>query len=257
MKSRIIFTLLLAGLCRCTQAQTPADTAKPVSGVLIVPFQDMMHFSDADADMARMSQMNERQVRAEISNRLELNVYHQLLSTFNAISLKRATSLNGEEDLRRIYAATRYTLFARSYEKNKTGSMDDLKDAEADALVKSWNKNGKDKQFRVTDSAVMLGNIESGELFQFLQKKHQAKYLLFLTQFEIETSHKNTIEWTLQRYTRTYSLHYNLYNMNGRLIRAETLILQGDGENKVEQINQKFMMQFALRLKDILVEVDR
>lgn len=235
----------------------PKDTLQPAPGIIIVPFQGMMFFSDAEQDMARSSKMNERQVRDELSNRIELNIYHQLLAHFNAISLKRATSLNGEEDLRRIYAATRYTLFSRTADKTKVAPDAGSQDAEADALVKTWNKKTKETRFWINDTAVMLGSIQSDEVFKYLHKKHQAKYILFLTQFEINTNQKNSIEWTKQQYQHTYTLHYNLYHQSGRLMRAETLTLQGDNENHIDQINQKIIPIFAQRLNEIMMEVER
>ncbi|MFA6262480.1 MAG: hypothetical protein WC760_13515 [Bacteroidia bacterium] len=235
----------------------PKDTSQPAPGVLIVPFQGMMYFSDADQDIARSSKMNERQVGAELTNKMELNIYHQLLAHFNAISLKRSTSLNGEEDLRRIYAATRYTLYSRSPDQTKVAPDDGPQDAEADALVKTWNKKTKEQRFWVNDTAVMLGSIQSDEVFKYLYKKHHAKYILFLTQFEINTNNKNSIEWTTQKYKHTYTLHYNLYHQSGRLLRAETLILQGDNENRLELISQKVLPILAQKLDEIMIEVER
>lgn len=233
----------------------PKDTVAP--GVLIVPFQGMMYFSDADQDIARSSKISERQVGAEFINKMELNVYHQLLAHFNAISLQRSTSLNGEEDLRRIYAATRYTLYSRSPDHSKVAPDDGPQDAEADALVKTWNKKNKEQRFWVNDTAVMLGSIQSDEVFKYLFKKHQAKYILFLTQFEINTNNKNSIEWTTQQYKHTYTLHYNLYHQSGRLLRAETLILQGDNENRMDLISQKVLPVLAQKLDEIMIEVER
>ena len=58
-------------------AQT--DSTKSNHKILVVPYQSMMYFSDADSDIARFSRLDEQKLRNQMRANLEANVYHQLL----------------------------------------------------------------------------------------------------------------------------------------------------------------------------------
>ena len=254
---RKLSSIIILGFLAFTQVVFSQDivhtdsTKKIPSKIILVPYQPMMYFSDADRDIARYSSTDENTVRKTINNNIEIDTYHKLLAHFNAISLVRATSLDGEEDLRRIYAATGYTL----YKAKSTDPKPEVNNAVKN-LIKSFKKN-KEINFIVTDSSVMLANIQSDEVFRYLHKKHNEKYVLFITQFEMNTSNKNTIEWTKQAYVREYILHYNLFDFTGKLIRAETLTLKGTNENKLASINSLYLNILAEKLVSIIEAVDQ
>ena len=242
----IIFSIAIFSL----SAQQQKDSTKAESRILIIPYQSMMYFSDADQDIARFSRSNEMKVRNEMRNNVEANIHHQLLSCFDAISLMRSTSLNGEPDLNRIYGATQYTLHSNHpINKNIIGDKD--KSAQQKLFEKFKHKT-KDQTFWVNDSNVMLGMIGDPDLFQYLSKKYNEKYILFLTQFEVNTNNKNTIEWSKQQYKREYILHYNLFDKGGNLILAQTLTIKGENENSTKEINDKYLVLLGSKLKEII-----
>jgi hypothetical protein len=55
-----------------------------------------------------------------------------------------------------------------------------------------------------------------------------------------------------QEYKRTYVMHYNLWDNRGKLILAETLILDAGGENNIKDISEKYLVEMAQKLKEIL-----
>ncbi len=251
LKNLLFLCLLVSGIYSVLHAQNTSDSAHKADGILLVPYQSMMYFSDADRDIAEFSNTNEREVRSTIANKLEIAIYHQLLAHFDAISLVRATSLNGEEDLRRIYAATRYSLYSGNNNPTKPVESEAVK-----SVSKNLNSKSKENKFHTSDSLVMFANIESSELFPYLYKKHHAKYLLFITQFELNTSNKNSIEWTTRKYQRSYTLHYNLFDHTGKLLRAETITIDGDNENKLNDINTKYLTLLAQKLVAMVVAIN-
>jgi hypothetical protein len=191
-------------------------------------------------------------VRNQLRTDLEANIYHQFLASFDAISLMRSTTLNGEEDLNKIYAATRYIEYSKQaqdeYHANKNSAItESIKKVNA-----TFKLTSKEQTYWVSDSSVMLGAIGSKELFQYLHKKYNQKYILFITQFELNTSNKNSLEWLKQDYTREYTLHYNLFDYTGALIRAEVITLKGGNENKLADINSKYLIVLAQKLRDIV-----
>jgi uncharacterized membrane protein YkgB len=106
----VMVLLTLNGLAQTDTTKTDSIQIK----VLIVPYASFMYFSDADPHISSVSNLTESKVRNELRNELESNIYHQFLSRFDAISLMRSSTLGGEEDLKRIYAATRYLPLKKS-----------------------------------------------------------------------------------------------------------------------------------------------
>ena len=233
------------------------DTAKVLSKVILIPYHSMMYFSDADNDIAHFSKSNEKTVRGEMRNNVDANVYHQLLSQFDAISLIRATSLNGEEDLNRIYGATHYTIYSRQMKDEYNNGKGIKEKSSVKKFMEQFSHKGKDQTFWVSDSTVMLGMIGDPDIFRNLFKKYNEKYILFITQFEINTGNKNTIEWMKQKYSREFTIHYNLFDKAGNLLRAETLTIKGGNENSVKEINDKYIIVLANKLKEILTLIDK
>lgn len=237
MKKLFSFLFIIAcGVCVFAQS----DTTKSNKKILVVPYPSMMYFSDADADLARFSRLDEPKLRNQMRAKLESNIYHQVSAAFDAVSLLSATSLNGEEDLKRVYAASQYYT-SNAISKNKGIFSSNL-----------FRKKSKKQSFYVNDSATMVGEIQDPNLQSDLYKKHKHDYILYITQFEINTSNKNTIEWMKQDYKRTYVMHYNLWDNKGKLVLAETLILDAGGENNIKDISEKYLAEMAQKLKEIL-----
>ena len=252
MKKIVFLFLLGSGFTAMAQIASKDTTHAPSARILIVPHQTMMHFSDADEDIARFSHKDVNHVRNMLRVDLESHVYHQLLSHFDAISLLRSTTTNGEEDLNKIYNSTHYTVYSKQsqeeyHAKKQSPLTKSLKDISA-----QFRRKSNQQAFWVSDSSVMLGAIENKELFQYLHKKYNEKYILFITQFEINTTNKNTIEWLKQSYTREYTVHYNLFDYTGALIRAETITIKAGNENTLAEIKNKYLIILAQRLKDIV-----
>jgi hypothetical protein len=237
MKKLLVYVFLVQ-IINTVNAQT--DSAKSEKKILLVPYSSMMYFSDADPDIARGSRISEPQLRNQMRVDIENNTYHQLLSAFNVVSIINATSLNAEDDLKKIYAATRYIL-SSNVPKDKSSFSSNI-----------FNKKTKKQTFHTTDSATMIAEIQDPQLYSNLQKTYHHDYILYLTQFEINTSNKNTIEWMKQNYNRTYTLHYNIWDNTGKLILAETMILSAGGENNIKDIKEKYITEIAQKLKYIL-----
>jgi hypothetical protein len=229
------------------------DSTATASKILLVPFQPMMYFSDADQDISRFSKMGEPQIRNQLRDQLDLNVYHQLLSAFDVVDLWRSNSLDGEKDLNRIYACTRYTIYSSKQKKELTQEKGRYESSREKLYLEKYSRKSKDQAFWICDSAVMLGMLTERDIFPYLFRKYNHQYILYITQFEIGTSNKNTIEWLKQDYNREYTIHYNLFDKTGELLRAETLTIKAGPENNVNQIAELYLRAIGARLKEILI----
>lgn len=241
---------LLIGIMALTfNSMAQSDSTKTDSvqiKVLIVPYASFMYFSDADPHISSVSNVPESKVRNDLRNELESNIYHQLLSRFDAISLMRSSTIGGEEDLKRIYAATRYLPLKNS----------EIRPSEKGTAMKNFNlsyiKKDKHSSFWTSDSSVMVADLGDRELLKELAKKYNHNYIVFITQFEINTSNKNMIEWQKKDYQRTFTIHYNVFDRSGELIRAEMMTLVGGNENTVKTISNKHFISLAQKLRDTL-----
>jgi hypothetical protein len=245
-------TLFVLILCSAFTVIAQKDTAAKPAGIIIVPYQSMMYFSDADPDLARFSKTDEMKVRSTLRLDLEANVFHQMLSSFDAISLLRANTMNGEEDLNRIYGATRYSVYSKQAQEEYHATKQSAATTALKNISSKFKLNSKNQTFWTSDSSVMLGVIGNKELFQYLHKKYNEKYILYMTQFEINTNNKNSIEWLKQDYVREYTVHYNLFDYTGTLLRAETITIKAGNENTLAEIKSKYLIVLAQRLKEIV-----
>lgn len=231
--------LIIVALLLINSAWAQTDTTQKSSAkIVVVPYPSMMYFSDADADLARYSRIDEPKLRNQLRLKLEANITHQLMAKFDVVSLISATSLNGEQDLKHIYAASQYYLADRKNAGKYSSKL--------------FGKKSKKQTLYVTDSTTMNADLGDPKLFQTIQQKYSNNYVLYITQFEISTSNKNTIEWMKQEYKRTYILHYNLFDVNGKLILAETLNLEAGSENTLTEINDKYFTELGAKLREIL-----
>jgi hypothetical protein len=233
------------------------DSARVPSRMLIIPYQSMMYFSDADPDIARFSKSTEKKVRDEMRANVDANVHHQLLVGFDAISLMRSPSLSATDDLSRIYGATRYSMYSPDMKADGTRKKSGIEIPGMKSLSEKFAKKSKEQTFWTCDTAVMLANIGDPELFAYLGEKYNEKFILFITQFEVVTDHKNSIEWMKQSYSREFIIHYNLFDRGGNLLRAQTLTLTGGNDNSAKTINDKYLTAIAMHLKDLLLPNDR
>lgn len=254
MKALFVALLLLINFA---PARAQSDSAGVPHRILIVPYQPMMYFSDADADMSRVSRLSEIQTRNAMRNNLDMNIYHQLLGVFDAVSLMRATSMQGEEDLNRIYRATRYSLHSKAMKEAWDKENAEAGAETGEAVVHTGRKKvrvkEKDPSFHISDTAVMLALISDPQLIRDLAKKYNEQYILFISQFEVNTSNKNTIEWMKQQYTREYTVHYNLFDSKGHLLWAEILTVKAGNDNNVKDISDKYLIRLAQKIKELLI----
>jgi hypothetical protein len=238
----VMVLLTLNGLAQTDTTKTDSIQIK----VLIVPYASFMYFSDADPHISSVSNLTESKVRNELRNELESNIYHQFLSRFDAISLMRSSTLGGEEDLKRIYAATRYLPLKKS----------DIRPTEKGEKMKNFTlqntKKDKNSSFWTSDSSVMVADLGDRELLKDLAKKYNHNYIVFITQFEINTNNKNMIEWQKKDYQRNFTIHYNVFDRSGELIRAEMMTVKGGNDNTINSISSKYFIPLAQKLRDTI-----
>lgn len=241
---KLLFTAIFLGLGIQLFAQSDTLQHK----VIVIPYAPFMYFSDADNHISQTSKITENEVREKIRNDLEASVFHQLLSRFDAISLMRATTISGEDALRKIYGATRYVKY-----NNKAYSRElSVEEQSLTKFTAPFYKKSKGQTFFAQDTNVMVAVFDDNQLFKDFASKYHEKYILFITQFEINTSNKNQLEWQYREYNREYWLHYNIFDASGKLIRAEVLIVKAGGDNNLKDIETKYLNQFAEKLKLIM-----
>jgi hypothetical protein len=217
--------------------------------IILIPYAPFMYFSDADMHLSQANRITEQQVREKIRNEFESDLYYQLLSRFDVVSLLRATTLNGEDDLRRIYGTTSYVKYNAKAIKNRERTHEESKLTQ---YTDQMYKKTKGQILFAQDTNVMVAVFNDMDVFKQLVSRYKADYVLFVTQFEINTSNKNTLEWQYREYQREYAIHYNLFNRAGELIRAEVVMVAAGKENDLKIVRHGYIAKLAEKMKFIL-----
>jgi hypothetical protein len=248
------YTLLLLLLCMLCAHLSWSQQDSASKRMVLVPFAPFMYFSDADMHLSQANRKSEQQVREQIRNEVEADVYHQLLARFDVVSLMRATTLSGEDDLRRVYGTTTYVKYNARAQKDRKLSEDETL---LTRYTQPLYKRQKGQRIFAQDTNVMVAVFNDIDVYRQLMQRHKADYLIFTTQFEMNTSHKNTLEWQYRDYQREYVIHYNVFNRAGELVRAEVISVVGGKENDLNTIKQAYIAKLAEKIKFITNELNR
>lgn len=248
MKKFVYLVLLL--LPFAIHAQQDSISKK----IVLIPYAPFMYFSDADMHLSQANRMTEQQVREKIRNEFESDLYYQLLARFDVASLMRATTLSGEEDLRKVYGTTSYVKYNAKAIKDRKRSDEETKLFQ---YTESMYKKSKGQILFAQDSNVMVAVFNDMDVYKQLVSKYKADYVVFVTQFEINTSNKNTLEWQYREYQREYAIHYNLFNRAGELVRAEVIMVAAGKENDLKSVRQAYIAKLAEKMKFILNNLNK
>src|SRR5689334_17285574 len=90
--------------------------------ILFVPYQPMMHLSDADAEIAENSKVNVRQVRVLMRNALNEKLTRRLRENFYVRQLLEIGTADEKDDLNNFYDSESFYLSSRDTTKKSAGT---------------------------------------------------------------------------------------------------------------------------------------
>src|SRR5690606_3285175 len=175
-----------------------------------------MYFSDADKDIAEVSQISPSQVRSRMSASLDASVSDQMGLYYSTKRLDKQK--DAPEDLDLIFGSINYAPkeVEKSTEEEKTSP--ELKGLRAKL---KGNQTEKEKE---TENYMDIA-FGDQKLLDYLSSKYEVDYLIFFNQFEIKTDYENCIDLQMRKYFREIKVHYTVVSKDGEKVSGDVITL--------------------------------
>jgi hypothetical protein len=220
---RLIF---LSALFFYSSIAFAGDTLR--KNILVIPYQPMMHLSDADHDIAEESEMDEAKIRAALRTGIVKAINHRAEEVFNVESSGESFVgfSSGDEDL--VYHSIGYSQdstyparFPSKYKKQDS------------VLVNKTKKPVAETKY--INSVVM-----DQKLLRDLSTKSGADYFLILNELDIKTHTDDCLNLALKIYRRDIVLHYSVYNSAGKQVYGDVAVSYfPSNSNDVNEVMRK------------------
>lgn len=231
--------------------------------LLLIPFKPYDYKSDADADIAKQNEVEPSLVKLVFRSSIDQVLANSLSNRFEVVRLNLDSPIEIKEDLKSFYNST-----GTSYEKpilarpsqtdidkeNRTKFqvfIDEMaKLANIDRTPKTY-KGIDGGEFKAANEATRYyrTTISNPNIVPYMQEKYQNDYFLFINMMEVTTRYDQCIDLENKNYNREFSVHYTLYDRNGKLIVGNVVtLLFPSNTNKINDIIAK---NFGVIAKEI------
>jgi hypothetical protein len=220
-KFRLLFLFFYVALSAVAQTDSVsqnlnADTV--YKKILLIPYNPMMHLSDADNDISEYSGITENQLRSMFRAGLSQQVYEALVGNYSAYSLLSENSKERKEELEMIYGSLNYrmdTVYSVLHPP-KTGSQ---------KQKSLFSKNPSAKTKEVHDLKYMNIGLSHPELLAKLSEKYGTELFVFLNQFEMDTHYDDCLDLALKIYRRDIKVHYSVFDATGKQVYGDVAVV--------------------------------
>lgn len=267
MKNKAIILLAIGlyigSLVRAQNVVESTDEAyeKPeLNRVLIIPYQDNEHFSDADHEFAKFMNLNEQQIRSIFRRSITQMVFNYISKRRNSINLMLEQENGAQEDLQSFYNSTVYQM-----DKSTTAAdRQKQKDTEAGRKFqltrdRIFNKKKKTYEFidggkirlHPPDTKYYKAVINNANLIPYMSEKYNARYFIMLTMFEVRTRYDHCIDLATKNYEREFGIHYSIYNYKGKHVTGDLFtIIYDSNSNDLNDILKEGIPMIARHIAD-------
>lgn len=218
------FLSLLFSICLFLSAYAQRDSSGQkilpdtlYKKILLVPYNPIMHLSDADRDISEYNQENVKMIRTEFRNGLSKTVAERLAKNYQVVSLLANESTETAKELEIIDGSLNYemdTVFPVSHP--------------ADTLQKHkslFSKNRSSKLKEIHDLKYMNVKLSHPELLSVLSDKYGTDLFVFLNQFEIKTNYDDCLDLAMKIYRRQLKVHYSIFNVDGKQLYGDVVVV--------------------------------
>jgi hypothetical protein len=229
---------------------TSKKPGEPSKTVILIPYQRMMHLSDADDEIAEHSKLGIKQLRMHMRNFLTERMSVALRDQYTVRMLTEAGTAKEKNDLQNFYDTGNYFLSGK-------GSSSDV--AAADSSQKHpYFSIFKENKKPVYDESYMNVSLSKPILFQTIANDYDADYFLVLTQLEIKTHYDECIDIASRIFRREFRLHYAVFDAGGNQLGGSYASADlGSGVKNINQISESVFADLVRKVKDDVVSVIR
>ncbi len=232
-----VFVFLLAAYGSHAQANEPAKDSTAADTVykkiLVIPYNPMMHLSDADHEIAEYSQKKPETIRSVFRRGILQSVTGQLFGIGESQPLLSDFSTDIQKDLEMVYGSISYSM----------DTIFPILHPVKDSLKKKpslFSKSSATKIKEVRDVKYMNTRLSHPELLVHLSGKYGAELFVFLNQLEIKTNYSDCLDLALKIYRRELKVHYSVFNSSGKQVYGDVAIVDfPSNSNDVAEIMRK------------------
>ncbi|MDQ3191298.1 MAG: hypothetical protein M3Q58_06885 [Bacteroidota bacterium] len=268
MKKSNYFLVLFAIVCASplfAQDQTMGTKGDQVektvlsNSVLIVPFDERMYYSEFDREISEKDKLSFHQIRENFRKGIDTSLYLNLLPDHNVISML-GKDHDFDRDIDMIYAGIAYNYEALPLvEKNENQGKTKFQLNPHVKKTAADSKKDKIEQGQLTENIdtsekFMATIITNDNLLNYLNKKYDAGYFVFITQLDIKRK-PGTTAFQIQEneYFKEVRVHYTILNQKGERIAAGISLSEiSSKENSLYSYLQKGINPVTAQIAELL-----
>jgi hypothetical protein len=172
--------------------------------VILSPLDPNMYLSAIDQEISEASNnINQREIIHQFRNALDKSLYAQVINKYSVVSFLQNNNQDLKTDHIKLFKATAPVWQSTPIVQNKNDTI---------ALKgKALMREKQTQQFMNT-------SISEIKTYKEILKKYNAKYCIFINQFEIKNNIKDQYDYSTKKYTRSALVHYNVMDNTGKQI---------------------------------------
>jgi len=245
----ILFLVLLYFSTSYVAQETTTGEAlinEPITknSVLVVPFESKMYISDIDRALATKNEMSFQEIKAAFRAALDREIFISLKEYYNPLSFYAIPPEESKKELAYIYNSIGY-----KYEVVPEEEVVEKQNTAKKLLMENLflnvvsNVDNREKY--------MNTNLSNDKLIINLNKKHQAKYYIFINELDIKRGANNVYQASEEQYLREIKVHYTIFDAEGKQFKGGAIKTRfPSGQNDVNKIIRVQFPLIAQRIVD-------
>ncbi len=220
-KKFFFFLFLFVASVVTAQTVSPAQNTSAADTVykkiLLVPYNPIMHLSDADIDIMEYMQQTENVIRAAFRKGLLQGIAAKLSGVCETFPMRGDIAKETQKDLDMIYGSINYNM----------DTVFPVAHPVKDSLQKKslFSKNHAPKVKEIHDLKYMNITFSHPELLKMLSAKYENDLFVFLNQFEIKTNYSDCLDLALKIYRRQLKVHYSVFDATGKQLYGDVAVV--------------------------------
>jgi hypothetical protein len=230
---------------------TSKKSDAPSKTIIVIPYQPMMHVSDADAEIAEYSNLGVKKVRLHMRNFLTEKISFALRDNYGVRLLTEIGTSKEKDDLNNFYNSEGFSLSSRG---GRNGAFASADTSHKNPYFGIFGENKKP----VYDESFMNVSLRKPILFQIIANDYDADYFLVLTQLEIKTHYDECIDIASRIFRREFRLHYAVFDAGGNQLAGNYASADvGSGVRNINQISESVFSDLVRKVRNEIAPVIR
>lgn len=204
--------------------------------IMIIPFENRMYMSEIDYQINKETKLNAKQIKAQMRDGINEQLYKKLKSKMNVVDLLDDT-VKTKKDLTDIYQYL-------SYDYQKVPDQNNYKPPVKEKEEKTVQK-GQLVVETNSDARFMNAKIKNATLVPYLTGKYKTNIYLFINELDIKALNGSPADFNTNS-ERKIIVHYTVYTSDAKEINSGIAEVNLPvSVNSISKINQVYFAQIA------------